>query len=423
MHQAPMSPVPSHATGRFEALDGWRGVCACLVVLFHFHGFSPIYHSPFIRHSYLFVDFFFVLSGFVIAWNYATRLSTWPDVRRFLVLRIGRVWPLHVVMLALFVAYELAKRFIGTSQSAPLFSGETSPLAIFTNFFLVQSLNLHDSLTWNGPSWSISTEVWTYVVFALLSVGFGLRHWMLALAAIVPPLALLLLSRTGSMDVTYDFGILRCIFGFALGTLCFHVQKRRTAAAHATGWMPTVLEFVTVAAVIAFVSYTGDNAWSMLAPFVFAAAVLVFASEDGLLSRLFRTPFFAWLGKLSYSIYLTHFFVVMLIPVVIKRVAHVDLWTPMRVAGGDFIMAYGRNDLQGTLFYALAVGLTLALSTLTYRWVEEPGRDWSRRFAGKRPAATPSAMPTNSLNGPWSPPTAALTADAELTATPTARRA
>ena len=409
------------ATGRFEALDGWRGVCACLVVLFHFHGYSPVYHSPFIRHSYLFVDFFFVLSGFVIAWNYATRLATWPQVRHFLVLRVGRVWPLHAVMLALFVAYEFAKHVLGTHQAAPLFSGETSPLAIFTNFFLVQSLNLHDSLTWNGPAWSISTEVWTYVVFALLSVGFGLRHWMLALAAIVPPLALLLLSRTGSMDVTYDFGILRCIFGFALGTLCYHVQKRRAAHAGPTGWLPTLAEVATVAAVIAFVSLSGDNNWSLLAPFVFAAAVLVFASEDGLLSRLFRTPFFAWLGKLSYSIYLTHFFVVMLMPVVIKRVTHIDLWTPMRVAGGDFIMAYGRNNVQGTLLYGLALMLTLALSALTYRWVETPGRDWSRRFAGKRP--TPTAVPANSLNGPWAGHPSTRTADAELVATPTARRA
>ena len=60
---------------RFEALDGWRGVCASLVVLFHFHGHSPIYSAALVRDSYLFVDFFFVLSGFVIAWNYARRLG------------------------------------------------------------------------------------------------------------------------------------------------------------------------------------------------------------------------------------------------------------------------------------------------------------------------------------------------------------
>jgi peptidoglycan/LPS O-acetylase OafA/YrhL len=425
--QPPAASNPNNARtqGRFEALDGWRGVCACLVVLFHFHGHSPIYHAGFIRNSYLFVDFFFVLSGFVIAWNYATRLGTWPQVRHFLVLRVGRVWPLHVFMLALFIAYETAKVFMRTNQAAAPFTGEMQPLAVVSNFFLVQSLNLHDSLTWNGPAWSISTEVWTYVVFAVLSVTFGLRYWMLALAAIVPPLALLLVSRTG-MDVTYDFGILRCILGFALGTLCYHVQKRRTARDTAGSWLPTLAECATIAAVIGFVTFAGTSNWSVLAPFVFAAAVLVFASEHGLVSHLFRTRFFAWLGQLSYSIYLTHFFVVMLVPVVIKRLTHLDFWTPMRVASGDFIMAYGRNDLEGTLFYVLVVLLTLGFSALTYRWVETPGRDWSRRFAGKRPAhaanTTPNPAP-NSLNGPWEGTPHQGVPAAELITTSTARRA
>ncbi|MES3002474.1 MAG: acyltransferase [Pseudomonadota bacterium] len=414
---AASNAINPRTQGRFEALDGWRGVCACLVVLFHFHGHSPIYHSAFIRNSYLFVDFFFVLSGFVIAWNYATRLGSWPQVRHFLVLRVGRVWPLHVFMLALFVAYETAKLFIRNQASAP-FTGEMQPWAVVSNFFLVQSLNLHDSLTWNGPAWSISTEVWTYVIFAVLSVAFGLRYWMLALAAIVPPLMLLLVSRTG-MDVTYDFGILRCVLGFALGTLCFHVQKRRAARAETGGGLATLAECATVAAVIGFVALAGTSNWSVLAPFVFAAAVLVFASEDGAVSRLFRTRFFAWLGQLSYSIYLTHFFIVMLVPVLIKRLTHIDFWTPMRVATGDFIMAYGRNDLEGTLFYVLVVLLTLGFSVLTYRWVETPGRDWSRRFAGKKPANTTA----NGLNGPWDGSPRKGVPAAELATTSTARRA
>jgi peptidoglycan/LPS O-acetylase OafA/YrhL len=76
-HSLQMQPPTSSTANRFEALDGWRGICACLVVLFHFHGYSPIYSWGLIRNSYLFVDFFFVLSGFVIAWNYATRLDSW----------------------------------------------------------------------------------------------------------------------------------------------------------------------------------------------------------------------------------------------------------------------------------------------------------------------------------------------------------
>jgi peptidoglycan/LPS O-acetylase OafA/YrhL len=60
---------------RFIALDSWRGIAACLVALFHLEAYSHLVYShlnaaPFLRNSWLFVDFFFVLSGFVIAANY-----------------------------------------------------------------------------------------------------------------------------------------------------------------------------------------------------------------------------------------------------------------------------------------------------------------------------------------------------------------
>src|SRR5512141_2294033 len=102
-------PLPNHTTNHFQALDGWRGLCACLVALFHFHGYSPVYSWDVIRNSYLFVDFFFVLSGFVIAWNYSSRLGSAVEVKQFLVLRVGRLYPLHIFMLFLFLAWETAK--------------------------------------------------------------------------------------------------------------------------------------------------------------------------------------------------------------------------------------------------------------------------------------------------------------------------
>jgi len=413
------TPEPAKVAGRFEALDGWRGVCACLVVLFHFHGYSPIYTSPLVRNSYLFVDFFFVLSGFVIAWNYAARLGSWAEVRRFLVLRLGRVYPLHVFMLFLFLAWETARLIGSMGQASPpsAFQGVNDPGAVLSNLFLVQSLHVHDSLTWNGPSWSISTEVWTYVIFALLCVTFGLRLWMLAVAAIVPPLALLYLSSSG-MDVTFDWGLVRCVFGFALGVMCYHIHKARPLRLAAAGPVAaTAAEFAVVAAVVAFVSVGGKSPWSLLAPFVFAVAVLVFASEDGAVSRVFRTAPLRWLGTLSYSIYLTHFFFVLLFPVVVKRLVHQDLWTPMPIGSGQYVLAFGRNDVEGTLFYVAVVAVTLAFSAFTYRWIETPGRDWSRRWAG-RPA--PRA---NSLNGPCMEAPGASTPDAKLVSTTTARRA
>jgi peptidoglycan/LPS O-acetylase OafA/YrhL len=394
-HSLQMQPPTSSTANRFEALDGWRGICACLVVLFHFHGYSPIYGWGLIRNSYLFVDFFFVLSGFVIAWNYATRLDSWHGVRRFLLLRIGRVYPLHVFMLLCFLAYEGLRYLNGQGQaSAPsTFSDETSPIAFLSNVFLIHSLHVHEGLTWNGPSWSISTELWTYVIFALVSAWLGMRNWMLLLAAIAGPLLLFHLSRTG-MDTTYDWGLIRCVFGFALGVACYRAHRTWPQTQHAATASPglvTGLECLVVAAVIVFVAMAGTSNWSFFAPFMFALAVLVFSVEGGAFSHVLRLPLLKWLGKLSYSIYLTHFIFVLVLPRIVKRILRDDLWTPMPLATGQYVMAFGRDNIEGTFFYGLVLALTLAFSAFTYRWIETPGREWIRKWVrGVKPAvATP----------------------------------
>ncbi len=70
-------------TGRFESLDSLRGVAACLVALGHLGTTTPFTSSLFFANTTFLVDFFFVLSGFVIAWNYAHRLTTLTDLRDF----------------------------------------------------------------------------------------------------------------------------------------------------------------------------------------------------------------------------------------------------------------------------------------------------------------------------------------------------
>ena len=93
----------------FRVLDSWRGVAALLVAIFHLNLYSALYPLDFIRNAYLFVDFFFVLSGFVITHSYAARLGTIEELGSFALKRFGRLWPLHVAVLLAFLAVESAK--------------------------------------------------------------------------------------------------------------------------------------------------------------------------------------------------------------------------------------------------------------------------------------------------------------------------
>src|SRR5258706_11602066 len=133
---------------RFVVLDSWRGLAACLVALFHLDAYSHLYGVPFLRNSWLFVDFFFVLSGFVIAANYQQRLLDGFGVGRFLLLRLGRLYPLHLAMLAAAVAVKLllilvpALSSITQAAPAPFSPPQEAPDTILANLLLIHSLHL-----------------------------------------------------------------------------------------------------------------------------------------------------------------------------------------------------------------------------------------------------------------------------------------
>jgi hypothetical protein len=78
------------ASGRFDLLDGWRGICALLVALYHLRLDGYAYDLPAVRNAYLFVDFFFVLSGFVISHAYSSKVASFRNILVFVVRRFGR---------------------------------------------------------------------------------------------------------------------------------------------------------------------------------------------------------------------------------------------------------------------------------------------------------------------------------------------
>lgn len=365
---------------RFQSLDSLRGLCACFVALGHFMSF-PVTDSAFFRNSHLFVDFFFILSGFVISWNYEERLTSWREVRRFAILRIGRLYPLHVTVLLVLVGFELVRygRY-PYLLSFPPFGEFASPASIPTNLLLIQSMNIHDTTTWNRPSWSISTEIWAYAAFAVVAMTIGARTKLLL--AVIPALLSIVIFRTHyGMDVTYDYGFARCVLGFSLGVVCCHVYKRdsgkqRDMLAY------TAMEIAVVAAVGLLIFVLDYAWWPFTAPFVMWCAVLLFAREAGVISVLLRSRPLRLLGMLSYSIYMTHWIVSYPFYIGINHLNNhfdVNLWGIVQRSEGP-IQVYGRTLVEGWLFSALFIATTVATSFLTFRFIERPGRAWSRRY-------------------------------------------
>ncbi|RUT90740.1 MULTISPECIES: acyltransferase [unclassified Mesorhizobium] len=391
----PTRVVASARTGtvageRFLVLDSWRGICALLVALFHFPTASTISQSAFIGSSYLFVDFFFVLSGFVIASSYGDRLNQPEQVARFALVRFGRIYPLHLLMLAAFAGFELLRLMLpqlhGTG-AAP-FSGGFDLGSLLANLLLLQGVGFEDQLTWNAPSWSISAEFFAYLLFAGVVFVAGARAWIWFVAAAVTAPLFLLGFSTHHMDVSFDFGFIRCLYGFSLGALLAWFQHDSIAGARQAlvrsgprmDW--TLAEIVMVTVIVLFVSLAGGNDFGIAAPLVFALALFLFAHEGGWISALLRTPFMLRLGALSYSIYMVHIFVqarMINVAGLVERKLGLGLM-------GDFMLrgqpatGFGAG-WTGALAIVVMLAATIAASWITWRFVEMPAMAWFRRLS------------------------------------------
>jgi peptidoglycan/LPS O-acetylase OafA/YrhL len=376
---------------RLETLDSWRGICALLVAVMHFPASGPVAESLVVRNAYLFVDYFFVLSGFVIAYGYGARLVNGVNYLRFVILRIGRIYPLHVAVLALFVAFEALRWAVPAlaGNGAAPFTDGNSPIELMTSLALLNGMGVDSRLTWNGPSWSISAEFWTYILFGGLVVLLGRRSWIALLVAVVTAPSVLYLFSPDYMDATWDLGFVRCVYGFSLGALIYFLAGDRLLSAKARqAAEPTarasVLELAAIVLVGLFVALAGDNAASIAAPFVFALSLYVFVLEGGVFSLMLRTRLFQWLGVLSYGIYMVHIFVqarMINLASVLEKIVGVELIGAFQINGQDFY-GFGLNGpVFGTLMVAAMIVAVVAVALIAHLLIEKPFQRLSRKFA------------------------------------------
>jgi peptidoglycan/LPS O-acetylase OafA/YrhL len=385
--QKPMAPalnsteLPSQQNHRFVVLDSCRGICACLVALFHFSSTSHIYGRAFLQGAYLFVDFFFVLSGFVIFASYQEKLKKGFGLGRFLLLRFGRLYPLHLTLLIAFIGADLLKLVpsLGSYSAYKPFTapGETPPY-IISNLLMIHSLGIHDRLSFNDQSWSISVEFYTYVFFAVALIALRDRiKWLIVALLILSPLFLAVFSPQ-YMNTTFQYGFVRCLFGFSAGALCWLLfEQYNTLAARKLSW-PRLwdgIEIILVVLVIVFVTIAGSSALTLAVPLLFSLTVLAFAMERGVVSRFLKNPLFMFLGLLSYSIYMNHMFIKRKLffsgAMVLNKLFHVSLITT--VNGEERI---GTSPWQGDLLTLVYLAVLIGASYITFHTIEEPCRKW-----------------------------------------------
>ena len=354
------------AKPELRALTSVRGLAAWFVVLYHIRLSIGGLHAEWVAvfaKGYLAVDFFFLLSGFVIwlSWSEKLRSGGMAAVPGFLRKRVARIWPLHLFMLG--VAVALAMLFTITGRAEPAnYPFAELPLHIL----LVQNWGFTDQLTWNDPAWSISAEFGAYLLFPLLTLAVDWKRvpsW--GVVSIIVALCVLLyavMSSHGAVTLGQDiarFGLIRCLIEFTAGTAICALWLRWKDQPKLPALLAGSLACLLILAWMLGMPET------LGVPLLFSVLLLVLALTSGIRRNPLDAGWLHYLGEISYATYLGHFM----------------LWIVFKLA----LVQDARN--VPPLLIGLYLLLVLFSSAALYRFVERPAQRlinhwrWPRRQA------------------------------------------
>ncbi len=344
--------MTEHRTQRLAALDGLRAVAALGVLLYHAADWSG-WPGRF-AHGYLAVDFFFCLSGFVLAHAFERREIGWPA---YLWIRVVRIWPLLV--LSTLIGAALTAR-----HSPPFWPNLARGLLLVPRLGHPAEWTFPTLFPFNPPAWSLCLEV---IVSAL---WFPLRRAPdLAVAAIVfcsgavMAWAALGLNgiETGWDQATFWLGVVRATFSFSLGWLGW---RYRALAPRPRLVLPAVVLLAVLVMPLA-----PGRPWNGVYDFacvavLFPLLVLTGAHDPkGAAGALCRTT-----GDVSYPLYALHW----------------ATWAVMLRLYPD-----GWKPLLPVWFPALAVVLAPVVAWTAFRFYDAPVRRWLRaRKCATKPLST-----------------------------------
>jgi len=353
---------------RYEILDGLRGVAALMVVLFHiFETYSKGPAYQIINHGYLAVDFFFVLSGFVVGYAYDDRwdkMTTWGFFKR-------RLTRLHPMVIA------------GTLVGAALFfySGNAFPLTqqiepwkfflcLVMGLFIIPCPNSLDIRGWaemnsfNGPVWTLTLEYIGNILYA-----FILRRLpKIALAVLCVCCAFFTLDVTLGWNV---FGIFqepqytviggwsimpeqiyiaftRLLYPFLCGLLISRILPGHRTAGNPSGspihlkggfwWCGLAIVVLLAMPNIGGKMGTADGLYQAIC-ILFLFPLIVLAGAGSKTTDPRSTAVCKWLGEISYPIYITHYPLIYMQMDWVAQHPDAPLWQHVAVGAGTVFMA------------------------------------------------------------------------------------
>ena len=306
-----------------------RGIAALLTVIFHVNIVLSSFggqlldgkSSSILNRMYLMVDFFFILSGFILCYVYARNFDErvrWQGFKKLAIARFARIYPLHLFSLLLTTLFLFLLHRYGAKVS-PILDAENSAYSFITNLFLLHSMNLHRWFTFTHASWSISTEWWMYmlfpflvgpfvrlsktgrlIIFSFCVVGYLVIGGILVTLVTLPEPLSFLRVQAFSLNVAYQFGFFRCMVGFILGMLVYLEYKE--------GWGEKIFSHAYTFLLLCFglVLCMHFAVPDVITVLFFPGILLAAAYGNPNIDIIFASTPLQRLGDWSFSIYLLH---------------------------------------------------------------------------------------------------------------------
>jgi peptidoglycan/LPS O-acetylase OafA/YrhL len=367
---------------QYRIFGVWRLLAAFLVMAYHFCHYAPENREAIVawfERLMPLLDMFFMVSGVLIFQRYGGRVLTVEGYKAYLIRRLARLYPLHVLTTGFFVLVGFAV-VAGLVQSNGAQDGmeRYNWAQLPSNLFLVQAWGFSDALTFNYVSWSISAEWFCYILLPVIAFADkkgGVAGMAVLLCAVL--VALESLVSTGMMPYeswmkASTWGAYRAFADFIMGAIIIR-SAQGSSLSLKSPWPAWAL--ILIACIGMQAGWAPYLSLFLIAVALFLAAV----SEKNAPQRSAWLDFFAPLSAVSFGIY---------------------LWHPIFEA--IFISWFWRQyaEPSGVIgFYAylmLPMALTALTARLSYVLLETRITGAILAFAGaKRPEPVPDAAPVN----------------------------
>lgn len=359
--------APQTLSNNIPALTGIRALAALLVLSLHAHQNVPTNvtaYLPFIDHGYLGVDFFFILSGFIITHVYLDNFRRIADgaLRIFFWHRFVRLYPVHIATLLMMIVMVVVSRVTGRTISADNFNWSD----LIWQLTLTHAWGFGGSASWNVPSWSISAEWFAYLFFpwtalVLHRIGRAAIAYLLSAAALVLMAVLFFASGLGIDVWTGGPALVRVLAEFICGAALCRAMALGTTSDERR-WNGDVVAAVSL---IAFAVAASFSVSDYILVGLLALTVMGSAAAGGFMKRFLGGALMVWLGEISYSIYMVHFPVLIVLRRIYEAMGYAQ-WSP---------------SLQMAAYVA-TFAIVIAAAALLYYVIEHPTRTRLRNAFG-----------------------------------------